>query len=146
MPCLHANLRPTPLAPGLRNTPAIRKRLCCVTVSGSVCSVCCGLFTACLGNSSGNWKAEPPPLFPENQGVPAPADAAERPRSTALTPRARAGPGVQTTACVCRAGSQEENIVLLVDRVPPSCACSPTHSSLCFHTKDLRKGFSQVWP
>lgn len=46
--------------------------LCCF--SGSICSVCCGLFTACLGNSSGNWKAETSPFFPSSQGISVPAD------------------------------------------------------------------------
>ena len=119
-------------------------------LSDSICSVCCGLFPACLGDSFGNWKAEPSPFFPDSRAVPVPADVAGcwrttaslshsySPRGTALRPCADAGPGrgIQTTACICRTGSQEENIVLLVNRVPLNSACSPMHS-LLYHGDGL---------
>lgn len=96
-------------------------------LSGPICSVCCGLFTACLGDSSGNWKAELSPFLPDSRGVPVPADVAGcwrttatlshsySQRGTALKPHADDGPGrrVQTTPCICRAGIWEKNIVLL---------------------------------
>lgn len=132
-------------------TGHLKMALLLYCLSGSICCVCCGLFTACFGDSSGNWKAEPSPFFPNSQGVPVPADVAGcwrstasvshiySPRDTALGACASAGPrgGVQTTACICRAGSQEENIVSMVYRVPLNCACSPTHS-LSYHGDGLR--------
>lgn len=166
--CMQTWVRPRSHHPWLaKYFSCLKMGLSLYCLSGAICSVCCGLFTACLGDSSGNWKAELSPFFPDSRGVPVPADVAGcwrttaslshsySQRDTALRPCADAGPGrgLQTTACLCRALIWEESIVLLVNRASLNCACSPTHSllrhggGLCVHLLHWgpQKGFSWAW-